>query len=107
MKFRVPKVVSAKDAKYKLGEILDKARFGHELILVSKRKNPWAVILGVEDYQDLLDQLETMAEQLDPDFQQSLRQSMEEYRMGKVGTVEDIQKILRQKPAKGKKRASI
>lgn len=62
----------------------DKARFGHEPILVSKRKTPWAVILGVEDYEDLLNQLETMAEQLGPEFQKSLRQSMEEYRTGKM-----------------------
>ena len=107
MEFRVPKVVSAKEAKYKLGEILDKAHFGHEPILVSKQKTPWAVVLGVEDYQDLLDQLETMAEQLDPEFQKSLRESMEEYHTGRVGTVEDIHKILSQKPAKRKKRASI
>lgn len=58
----------------------------------------------MEDYEDLLDQLETMAEQLDPEFRKSLKQSMQEYRTGRVGTVEDIRKILRQKPVKGKKR---
>ena len=47
--------------------------------------------------KDLLDQLDTMAEQIDPEFQTSLRQSMEEYRRGDVGTREDIQRILRRK----------
>jgi len=48
-------------------------------------------------HQDLLDQLDTMAEQIDPEFQKSLRQSMEEYRRGDVGTMEDIRRILRRK----------
>jgi len=46
---------------------------------------------------DLLDQQDTMAEQMDPDFQMSLQQSMEEYRGGDVGTMEDIRRILRRK----------
>jgi len=48
-------------------------------------------------HQDLLDQLDTMAEQIDPEFQKRLRQSMEEYRRGDVGTMEDIRRILRRK----------
>ena len=40
---------------------------------------------------------ETMAEQLDPEFQKSLQQSMDEYRRGDIGTVEDIRRILRRK----------
>jgi DNA anti-recombination protein RmuC len=58
---------------------------------------PWAVILGIDAYEDLLDQLDTMAEQIDPDFQRSLQQSMEENRRGDVGTMEDIRRILRRK----------
>ena len=48
-------------------------------------------------HQDLLDQLDTMAEQINPEFQKSLQQSMEEYRRGDVGTMEDIRRILRRK----------
>ena len=47
--------------------------------------------------EDLLDQLDTMAEQIDPEFRKSLQQSMEEYRRGDVGTMEDIRRILRRK----------
>ena len=41
--------------------------------------------------------IETMIEQLDPKFQEELRQSRKEYEKGKVGTIEDIHKILRKK----------
>jgi DNA anti-recombination protein RmuC len=57
---------------------------------------------AMDVHQDLLDQLDTMAEQIDPDFQKSLQQSMEEYRRGDVGTMEDIRRIWRRK---GKRRA--
>ncbi len=47
--------------------------------------------------KDLLDKLDTMGEQIDPEFQKSLQHSMEEYRRGDVGTMEDIRRILRRK----------
>jgi len=48
-------------------------------------------------HQDLLDQLDTLAEQINPEFRKSLQQSMEEYRRGDFGTMEDIRGILRRK----------
>jgi DNA anti-recombination protein RmuC len=52
---------------------------------------------AMDVHQDLLDQLDTMSEQIDPGFQKSLQQSMEEYRRGDVGTMEDIRRILRRR----------
>ncbi len=94
---RLPKAVDATTAKNKLGELLDKAHFAEVPLLVTKRREPWAVILGIDAYEDLLDQLDTMAEQMDPQFQKSLQQSMEEYKRGDFGTMEDIRRILRRK----------
>jgi len=51
-------------------------------------------ILGVEDYEDMID---TMAEQLDPKFQEQFKKSRKEYEEKKVGTIEDSHKILRRK----------
>jgi prevent-host-death family protein len=99
---KLPKSVDATTAKNNLGELLDKAHYGEFPFLVTKRREPWAVILGIDAYEDLLDQLDTMAEQISPELQKSLEQSMEEYRRGDVGTLEDIRRILRRK---GKGRA--
>ena len=41
--------------------------------------------------------IDTMAEQLDPEFQEQLKKSKKEYEEGKIGTIEDIHKILRRK----------
>ena len=99
---KLPKSVDATTAKNNLGELLDKAHFGEVPFLVTKRREPWAIILGIDVYEDLLDQLDTMTEQIDPRFQKSLHQSMKECRRGNVCTVGDIQEILR---SKGKRRA--
>ncbi len=63
----------------------------------TKRSVTSAEILGIDASEDLLDQLDTMAEQIDPEFQKSLGQSMEEYIRGDVGTMEGIRRILRRK----------
>lgn len=55
------------------------------------------IILGVENYEDIIDRIDTMAEQLDPKFQKELKQSRREHEKGEVGTIEDIRKILRRK----------
>jgi len=45
----------------------------------------------------MIDMIDTMAEQLDPKFQEQLKKSRKEYEEKKVGTIEDIHKILRRK----------
>jgi len=52
---------------------------------------------AMDVHQDLLDQLDTMTEQIDPRIQKSLHQTMKECRRGIVGTMEDIRRILRRK----------
>ena len=93
----LPKEIPAKEARHKFGEVMDRARYGHTPYLVKKGGKPMIVILGVEDYEDLLDAIDTMTEQMNPKFQADLRKSQEEYKRGEVGTIDDIRKILRVK----------
>ena len=51
----------------------------------------------MEDYEDMIDMIDTMAEQLDPKCQEELKTSRKEYEERKAGTIEDIHKILRRK----------
>lgn len=93
----LPKEIPAKEARHKFGEVMDRARYGHTPYLVKKGGKPMIVILGVEDYEDLLDAIDTMTEQASPEFQAALKKSHEAYRGGEVGTTDDIRKILRVK----------
>ena len=45
----------------------------------------------------MIDMIDTMAEQLDPKCQEELKKSRKEYEERKVGTIEDIYKILRRR----------
>ena len=91
----IPKEIPAKEARVKFGEIIDRARYGHTQYLVKKGAKPMAVILGVEDYEDILDTIDTLREETSPEFQASLERSYQEYEKGEVGTLEDIKRILK------------
>jgi len=92
--FKIPKTVSAKKARNNLGEILDTVSYGHQPYLITKLEKPAVVMLAVEDYENLLDMLDTMTEELDSKFQKDLEKARLEFEQGKVGTAEDIKKIL-------------
>ena len=92
--FKVPKTVNAKKARNNLGEILDTVSYGHQPYMITKLERPAVIMLAVEDYENLLDMLDTMAEELSPSFQRDLERSRLEYEQGQVGTLEDIKKIL-------------
>jgi prevent-host-death family protein len=92
--FKVPRTVNAKRARNNLGEILDTVSYGHQPYLITKLDRPAVIMLSVEDYEDLLDMVDTMSEQLNPSFQKSLGEAREEYLAGQVGTTDDIKKIL-------------
>ena len=95
--FKITKKIKAAEARIKFGELIDTTRYAHTHYLVTKAGKPMAIILGVEDYEDIIDMVDTMAEQLDPKFQKGLKESRKEYEKGEVGTIEDIRKVLRRK----------
>jgi prevent-host-death family protein len=67
-----------------LGEILEKVARERQRFIVEKGGIPLAVILEFHEYEDILNKLEILAEQLDPEFQQQLKEGWEEYKAGKA-----------------------
>jgi prevent-host-death family protein len=51
----MPVKVSAADARNHFSELLGRARFGRESFVVEKQGKPFAVILGLEEYQRLVE----------------------------------------------------
>ncbi len=47
------------------------------------------VIMGIEDYEELM---EILAEETDANFQESLRESEEDYKLGRFSTLDEILK---------------
>jgi len=73
----VPVTVPAYVARTQLGSLLRQAARQKARFVITKSGKPTAVLLGVKDFDDML-------EELDPVFQKSLRAAAREYRAGKA-----------------------
>ena len=83
------KIINAFTARTHLGRIITLASEGQRFVLTKKGK-PKVVILGVEDFQDLL---EVAAEQQDKELQRALRESARQYRRGEVSSLAALRAI--------------
>jgi len=82
---RIRGTVSAGIARSQLGKLLKQAAQHKARFLITKSGEPMAVLLSVADFDDML-------EELDPEFQKSLRVAAREYRIGKAVRLQDYLK---------------
>lgn len=68
-------------ARTRLGLLLKQAAQKKARFLITKGGKPAAVLIGVSDFDDML-------EELDPEFQKSLRIAAREYRRGEAVTLQ-------------------
>jgi len=81
------KAVPAYIARTQFGELMQRAVRNHDRFLIKKAGKPMVVIMGIEDYEELM---EILAEETDADFQESLRESEEDYKLGRFSTLDEI-----------------
>ncbi len=72
-------------ARTQLGAILKQVAQRRARFVITKNGRPTAVILGTADFDDML-------EELDPEFQRSLKVAAREYRAGKAVSLRDYMK---------------
>jgi len=84
-----PKTINAFTARTHLGRIIKLASEGDRFIL-TKNGRPKVVILGVQDFEDLL---EIAAEQEDRELQKALRESARQYKRGEVSSLDALRLI--------------
>jgi len=75
------------EARKKLTELIKTAQIKGQRYILERYQRPTAVLLGYEDFENLV---EIIAEQSDQEFQESLRQSMAEAKLGKGYTKGEI-----------------
>lgn len=88
--------ISAKEIRHQLGEVINQVAYGNKPYVITRRDKPLVVMLGIEEYEDIIDAMDTMAEQLDPEFQKSLAKGMRDFRAGRgtvLSTKEGIRKF--------------
>lgn len=77
--------VPAYVARTQLGSILKQVSESRVRVVITKSGKPTAVLLGARDFDDIL-------EELDPEFQKSLKIAANEYRAGKAVTLREYLK---------------
>lgn len=72
-------------ARTQLGSLLKQVSQRKARFIITKSGKPTAVLLGAADFDDML-------EELDPEFQKSLKVAANEYRAGKTVSLRDYLK---------------
>ncbi len=72
-------------ARTQLGSLLKQVAQRKARFVITKNGRPTAVLLGTADFDDML-------EELDPEFQRSLKVAAQEYRAGKAVSLRDYVK---------------
>jgi antitoxin YefM len=77
--------VPAYIARTQLGALLRRVSQRRARVVISRRGKPTAVLLSAADFDDIL-------EELDPEFQKSLKAAAKEYQTGKSVTLKEYVK---------------
>ena len=81
----VATTVPAYVARTQLGSLLKQVREKKARFVITKSGRPTAVLIGAEDFDDML-------EELDREFRKSLKVAAKEYRAGKSNTLREYLK---------------
>jgi prevent-host-death family protein len=81
----VTTTVPAYVARTQLGALLQQVRERRARFIITKSGKPTAVLLGATDFDDIV-------EELDPEFQKSLKVASKQHRAGKSLTLRDYLK---------------
>lgn len=83
--------VSLKELRPKLPKVIDRIDHRLDRYVVTRRGKPVIVMLGVEDYESLLETVEILA---DPNMMKRIRTGEREIRQGKTRSWEDVKRDL-------------
>jgi prevent-host-death family protein len=94
LKQPLPKVISATEASNHFGNLVDEAAQGKSYFVITRMGKAKAVVLGVEQYRDMLEELEIIQEQEDSEIQKALKEAVEDVELGRILSLEELDKEL-------------
>jgi prevent-host-death family protein len=100
-----PKEISALEVRQHLGEILSQVANRRDRFVIKKAGIPTAILMSIQDYEDLEDLVETALEQLDPEYQKSLKRARKDIEAGRYLRSEEMRQDLIKKEAKARRPA--
>lgn len=84
------KTISATKASNNFGAMIDEAARGRSLFVVTRMGKPRAIVVGFDQYLELLEELEITQEQRDPEFQALLDKAREDIELGQTMTLDEF-----------------
>jgi prevent-host-death family protein len=90
----IPKVISATNASNNFGSVIDEVARGRSYFVITRMGKAKAVVLGVQQYQDLMEELEITLEQADPGVQKALKEAREDYELGRTMSIDELDREL-------------
>lgn len=93
-KRKAPQQINAFTARTHLGQLIKQVSENGATYVVTKKGKPKVVIVGVKEYEDLL---EILAEQHDRVFQKALRESAAQIKRGEVSSIAALRAIYRKR----------
>jgi prevent-host-death family protein len=90
----MPKTISATEASNNFGHMIDEAARGRSLFIVTRMGHPRAVIIGVDQYIELTEELETIQELNNDEYFAGVAKAREDIHLGRTLTLEELDKEL-------------
>lgn len=87
-----PKTITATEASNNFGRMADEAARGRSLFIVTRMGNPYAVVIGFDQYRALLEELETVQELNDEGYLAGLAEAREDIELGRTLSLEELDK---------------
>ena len=85
-----PKFVNAFTARTHLGQLIRQVSEEGETYVLTKKGKPKVVIVGVDEYEDLV---EVLAEERDREFRRALKESAAQIKRGEVSSIAALRLI--------------
>ena len=89
-----PKTISATEASNHFGQMIDEAARGQSMFLVTRMGQPRAIVLGIDQYRDLLEELETIQELHDDEYMAAIAEAREDIKLGRTLSLEELDQEL-------------
>lgn len=90
----LPKTISATEASNRFGAMIDEASRGRSLFVVTRMGKPQAVVLGMDQYRELVERLETVNELKDKPYLASIAEAREDFKVGRTLTLKELDEEL-------------
>jgi prevent-host-death family protein len=90
----MPKIISATEASNNFGNLVDEAAQGKSYFVITRMGKAKAVVLGVDQYRGMLEELEIVEEQENPEVQKMLKEALEDVELGRTMSLEELDKEL-------------